>query len=248
MFWHFLVATNLDRVESICLMQGWTRRGSARWIALFCFCTIFPHAFAETEKLSSDLPEDTPIAPEVITNLSHPLSGRTVFEAGFSYLNGDKFLTTRGIGLRGTYFIAESIGFESGIGLYTSSLSNEVSSLSASGVVPLTHDPSFIFRGQIVYQPVFGKIAIGSFIQHFRLGIEGGFHLVNESFTLAQTAQFAPKGEIVIGPNVGVRAVWPVSDRINIMTRGELLFHKDVADSSSSRRVWEFSVGMGYLL
>lgn len=213
------------------------------WAIFSILLPVLSHA-------ESELPPDAPVVPQVIHQLKSPLEGRHLIEGNLSTLYGDKFVSSQGFTLRDTRFFSESFGASAGVSFYRSSVTNEVEALAATGARPRTYDPSFILRATAVYQPVYGKLMIGSYILRFRLGLEGGFHAAQESYVspFGASSDTDPPGELVLGPLAGARALWEVSENFHVASRGEFMLHSDVARGEGSRKLWELSLGVGYRL
>lgn len=211
---------------------------------LFFLSILFASAAAANE-----LPEDQPLVPQLIHKLEHPVADAHHAELNFSYLYGDKFLSTRGITARDTYFTSETFGITGALSMYSSSATDEVAQLAATGVTPRAYDPSFIFRVAAVYQPIYGKIIVGSHVVRFHLGIEGGFHLAQESYLNGDNLPPESRSQMALGPMAAIRLTVPVFGAFSVVARAEALLHSDIANPDGGmRRLLETSLGVGYHL
>lgn len=218
------------------------------------FCLAFMMSALNASTLFADLPDDAPVVSEVIHKRIDALASENLIDAGISMTSGDKFLSTKGFSIRDTYYFSETFAVTGGLSFYTSSPTEEAQSLSASGVEPRMHDPSFMIRVAALYQPVYGKLAIGSTIIRFHLGIEAGVHgsqegavTANDSSSTTATSS-DEEGGFVTGPHVGARLHIPISTHFSAIARGEYLLNGALETETSGRRLWETTLGVGYRL
>jgi hypothetical protein len=136
-------------------------------------------AFAEVPKplAKNELPSDAPYVSEVIHQLRYSLQNRFMGELSATYLYGDKFLRTFGGDFDFRYFWKEKWALGFGVGAYSSSQVEEVVGLRKSGNPPLTFNPRYMTRLVVSSYPVYGKLAFGESIIHFRLFGDLGLHL-----------------------------------------------------------------------
>ena len=197
----------------------------------------------------ADLPQDVPLVTEVIHNRIETLSEANLIDVGVSLTSGDKFLSTKGFSIRDTYFLSETFAITGGLSFYSSSPTEEAQTLAATGARPLMHDPSFMIRVAALYQPIYGKLAIGSSIIRFFLGIEAGVHGAQESAVeLTGSKTQDDTGGFVTGPHAGLRLHVPISTHFSAVARAEYLLNGALETETTGRRLWETTVAVGYRL
>lgn len=195
----------------------------------------------------NDLPEDLPITPKVVHNLKHPLEGTNQLEVGYSYLYGDKFLQTHGLYAQDYFFTGETLAFGGGFAYYNTSVTSEAQEVAVRGAVPLMYNPTFVIKGSVLFQPVYGKLIIGSHIQHFRWGIEGIFHGTEETVIDLDGTKNTSNNRIRFGPGIATRLVTVISENFSAVIRGEMLIHaKHPTDTAGLRQLWSVSASLGY--
>src|ERR1041385_270049 len=130
--------------------------------------------------VADDLPPDAPVSAEVVHQLKYPWAGRNHLQVSMVFLNGDKFLTSYGVMLEDHFFLSESFAIGAGGTLFQSSVADEAQALAQAGAPPRMHNPVFLGKLTALWDPVYGKFVLGSSLQRFRFGLEGGVQLAQD--------------------------------------------------------------------
>jgi hypothetical protein len=155
-------------------------------------------------------------------------------------------LTTRGYSIGLQHFSSEVLGYEAGLSFYHSQENEDMKQVKGLGVEPVAYDPKSALFALIIYQPTYGKILVGDYIQHFKLGFKAGLKSATEVSVEADEKSFN-----VIGLNLGVQGVFPIGERLSAHLDTQVFIHgknKDVDDTEGLRRIWSFGLGIGFAL
>lgn len=221
------------------------------FVALLTLATVHFPAYAEAEgEPQFELPEELAPPLQVIHKLRYPLQGKLLFEISGAYLYGDKFLHTKGIDFEGKYFLWEKVALGAGWSLYRSSEVGELGALRSARAAPLTYNPNQALRAMISFYPVYGKLAFGSSITHFRLFADVGpefFSLKIVSFP-SSLFIFPNSGEVrwKIGPFAAIGAWFALSDRLSAQIKVSQSWSPPfLQETGTWRRMTGISIGLG---
>lgn len=140
----------------------------ARSLFLFSFF-ILSRAFA-IEDAVNKLPEDMMMRAQVIHKLRYSWDKTNDFSIKYATLFGDKFLSSNGISLTDTFYFTENFAVRGSFAYFKQVISSEVSTLKAKGIEPFMSDPEWLASLLLVYQPLYGKVIVGGYVQRFKWG------------------------------------------------------------------------------
>jgi hypothetical protein len=197
-----------------------------------------------------ELPEELDPPLMVIHKLRHPLEGKLLIELTGVYLYGDKFLNTKGVEIEGKYFASEKIALGAGLGIYRSSELGELEKLRSARAAPLTYNPSQALRAMVSFYPIYGKLAFGSSIVHFRLHADVGPQLFGQKIVSFPSSLFIfPDSNNVrwkIGPFTALGGWFALSDLLSANVKISQSWSPPIETSAGEwRRITGISVGLG---
>ncbi|MGE4233676.1 MAG: hypothetical protein AB7F43_10135 [Bacteriovoracia bacterium] len=205
------------------------------------FFTGFSNLYA-----NPTLPADIPASAEIVHQLKYPQTNKNQLTVGYVYLYGDKFLNSSGLAIDHTYYFSEEFGLGAGASFLSSSVSKEAEDLSYSRILPVMHNPSFILDLIALYQPIYGKVLLWSYIQHFRVGFFGGAHLATETPVDISGAKLSGLSELMVGPTIGTKIFFPLSKYFSADLKGKFYLHQtNSVGEKGWRKLWAISAGIG---
>lgn len=220
---------------------------------LICLALIstFSHAAPESS-ISGGVPEDLPTETSVVHHLRYPLAGKSQVSLGGAYLYGDKFVDNLGAALSYTYFWSEEVSAKLGGAYFKPSISDEAIDLKSQGSAPLVYDPRWIVMASAQWLPVYGKLALGSSILRFKMGLLGGLHM-------AQEARLGIPSKVTggdasyegfynqLGGQLGLTTILLLHRNLSLDFQGLFMGHSRPSPDESSvfKRMWLLTMGMG---
>jgi len=194
------------------------------------------------------LPPDMPQVEEVVHRLKYPYAKTWQLQIRGSQLFGDKFLNASGLALELRRFLNESVAVIASLAIYSNSATGDAYALRDQGVPPTMYNPSAIGQLGLLYAPIYGKLALGSYIQRVRLGVLAACHGAQErNVVIVDDGSALDDSELKIGGTLGLDAEFPISQRLAVGLRLEWLAHEKLngSDRDSFRQLWQFSLGLG---
>lgn len=188
----------------------------------------------------------------VVHKLKYTYEDKTKVDAGYYYLYGDKFVSSQGVIVTGSYFFFDDLAGRASLIFLESKANSEATNLKILGVAPVASGPDLMMRITALYRPVYGKFIFNEHIQRFYLAVEAGINVARERFISTRNYFAKNESEMAYGPLLGIDISIPVSHHLDFSFNAHYFIHKkpftnkNFSASEEWKSFWGNQLSMGY--
>lgn len=216
-------------------------------IVLLCTLSLFSFSswsYPSADSFDQDLFEGF----QIVHPMKYPLRKKNILSAHYTNLVGDKFLSSHGIGIGNSYHITSRWAAKGSLTFFKHFTNDDTDFLKENNINPRMSNPSAMLRLSGLYQPFYGKITAGNYIQQFFVGVEFGTVISQEKELVYKSINNIEEGKekVVFGPMLGVNILAPISKFYSLSYNFQYsTYSNPFEELDLSKNLWIHTFGVG---